>query len=416
MSKICVVSEYPLQSDSLVYFCRATRRLGIDYRDPNLIIRHNLQSGGALPQADVYVPFGPVDKERGAVASVLHQVTGTEYSGKLNDWHGYVVGDGPFVVPTFHPRFVLLGNHKLFSAFLFDMKRAMEVAAFGIKRDTYELIVDPDVQWFAEFVEQATSDLDSWMAVDIETPMKSDDEDDTLHMLHGITRINFSVNPKQGITVPWENKYRFGINRLLKHACPKVFWNERFDVPILTAAGEAPAGTVLDGMWAWHMLQSDLPKGLGFVTPFYSTLPPWKHLSLTDPGKYAAQDAVAQLINMMGIAKQLQQYRQWEAFIRYAVLLDERVLHPAESQGILLDKTGLAELQSELQHDLSKVEARITNLVPPAVRPWGGGWKRQPNMDIYPNAVLRKVRENVLVCTSCSATEVGPAHKCKVTK
>lgn len=416
--------------ESSVYLNRALSRLGLSrsqIRIGNVIScqPHNDWITGApwefsatqhcsvhrrnLGQHKVYVTMGVH-----ATKTMLKEICNVEYNGKLNDWHGYVVGDGPYVVPTFDPAFILRGNHKLFGAFLYDVRRAMEVASFGVRRDPVDLVVDPDPQWFTEYVEHAVADPEAWMAVDIECPIKGNDEDDSpIYVLTDIMRINFSVNPLQGITVPWEDRYLFGIRRLLDSPLAKVFWNERFDVPILTSKGFAPQGVILDGMWAWHMLQSSLPKGLGFVTPFYSTMQPWKHLSLAEPGKYAAQDAVAQLQCMMGIAKHLRAQGQWQSFIKYAVNLDATVLHPAEKQGILLNTTDLRLLQEELRVDREQVESEIAALVPEPVLPWAGGWKRQPSTEKYPNAVLRKVKETVLCCTDCGVNEVGPAHKCK---
>lgn len=429
-ASICFVGETLGKPEASVYLNRALSRLGIDRSQirmgnvcschpPNdwlerapweqSAIRHCSAHRGFLNDHTVYLTMGAV-----ATRTVLSEVLHMEYSGKLNDWHGYVIGDGPYVIPTFDPAFLLKGNHKLFGAMLFDIKRAMEVASFGFTRSHVDLVVDPPTDWFEEYVEEALKDPEAWMAVDIETPYKQESEDDSVFMdTTKILRINFSVNEAQGVTVPWQERYLFLIYRMLKSKNPKVFWNERFDVPILTNAKYAPNGIVLDGMWAWHILQSDLPKGLGFVSPFYSDMLPWKHLAQDAPGLYAAQDAVQQLRNMIGIAKSLKQQDQWDTFMKFAVRLDAQVLHPMEREGILINKDGLRVLQEELRIRRVAKDTEIQEMVPPEVRPWAGGWKREPDPKRWPGAVKRTVKEEVLVCTDCGATEVGPAHKCK---
>ena len=53
-------------------------------------------------------------------------------------------------------------------------------------------------------------------------------------------------------------------------------------------------GPIHDGMVMWHLLNSDLRKGLGFVATFYCKgLPRWKHLAATEPAQYNAVDAYA---------------------------------------------------------------------------------------------------------------------------
>lgn len=439
-SAICFVGEAlgrteaqrstPFVGEAGVYLNRAYSRLGINRSQIRIgnvcscqppkdwlagapweqaAIRHCSVHRAALSGHAVYVTMGVT-----ATRVMLKELLGIDYAGKLEDWHGYVLGDGPYVIPTFHPAYLLRGNHKLFGAFLYDIKRAMEVASFGLTRSKVDLVVDPPTDWFEEYVEEALRDPEAWMAVDIETPYKQANEDDSVFMsTTKILRVNFSVNENQGVTVPWQDRYLFLIRRLLGSENPKVFWNERFDIPILEAANATPKGTVLDGMWAWHILQSDLPKGLGFVSPFYSDMPPWKHLAQDEPGLYAAQDAVQQLRNMIGIAKNLKQHNQWGTFMKFAVKLDTNVLHPMEKEGILLHRDGLSVLQEELRLKRLAKDQEIQDMVPAEVRPWAGGWKRQPDPKQWPGAVKRKVMEEVLVCTDCGATEVGPAHKCK---
>ncbi len=356
----------------------------------------------------VYVTLGVT-----ATKTVLRELHNITYSGELNNWQGRACGSHfPYVIPTYHPAFLIRGNQRLLGTVCFALQRASEIAAFGPPSlleglDGVSLIVDPDPEWFAQWADTLSDE--AWLAVDIETDMKPTDEDD-LVVAGAITRINFSHNPAQGVTVPWDPRYHFGIRRLLSSPNPKVYWNARFDIPILVWAGFTPSGAVLDGMWAWHVLQSDLPRGLGFVSAFYSQLPPWKHLSQENPGYYAAMDTVQTLRCMFGIAKDLKSSGQWEVFLNHVTKLDSRVIHPMEDVGLKLDPTRLREFHVELDGRLKELSQKIQSTVPAEVRPWVGGWKTQ-----QPGSTPRTVKKLVPCCTDCGETDVTLKHRCKET-
>lgn len=380
-----------------------------------------------LEGSKVYVTLGVT-----ATRTMLKEIHGIEYSGRLEDWHGYVltgdsqttqeddylylkIASGVKVIPTYHPSHLIQGQQKLTGVFLHDIKRAMEVASFGFTRGPVSLITDPPPAWFDEWVDQVTPDC--WMAVDIETSMKVGTQEDDLEVPVGeIVRVNFSVNPGEGVTVPWDGRYLGGINKALALPCVKVFWNANFDVPILRdRAGIEVAGPHYDGMWAWHMLQSDVPKGLGFVAPFYSDLPPWKHLSGEQPAYYGAMDGVQQLRLMFGIARDLQKSGQWESYLRYAVKFDQLVLRKMEIVGLMVDSQRLLEFQSRLKQYEALAFDKLQEMIPEEVKPLvpAGGWKRFPSA--YPKelVVTREVEVPALLCTDCGEEGVPSTHNCR---
>lgn len=351
----------------------------------------------------VYVTMGVT-----ATKAVLREVLRQDYGGKIEDWQGYVCGNDkpPYVIPTFHPAHLLRGKQSLLGAFLFAHRRAMEIASFGFKRDEVSIVVDPDPAWFEAWASQLTPD--AWLAVDTETAIKDSSEDEAEEPVGEIIRINFSFHPDQGVTVPWDPRYFPTIRTLLSSPCVKVFWNERFDVPLLYRATFPVSGLIFDAMWAWHMLQSSVPRGLGFCSPFYSNLPPWKHLSTENLGYYAAMDAIQTLRCMFGIAKDLKGAGQWDAFLRHIVRFDAHVLHPMEEIGLHLDKDRLATLHTELESRTETLLAEIRKLVPESQLPVSGGWKT-PQLGSFPLTV----RKTVPCCTDCGAVDVTMKHKCK---
>lgn len=346
-----------------------------------------------------------------ATKTVLKDLLKIEYHGKLNDWQGYVLGDGPYVIPSFHPAFMLRGQQRLLGSLLFALKRAMEVASFGHTPKPVSLVVDPDPEWFDNWARQVTPD--AWLAVDIENPMTGgNDEDELVSGVAQITRINFAINPDQGITVPWEPRYLPTITQLLTSPCVKVMWNERYDTSVLKKHDQRVAGVILDAMWAWHMLQSSMPRGLGFASAFYSDLPPWKHLSQSNFGHYAAMDAVQTLRCMFGIAKDLRTANQWDIFLRHMVELDQKVLHPMEEIGLRLDPEKLRTFDTELGLKSDAILADIQASVPGHLRPLTGGWKNAP--EGYPGSevIAQTVKKLVHCCEDCGAEDVTTRHKC----
>jgi hypothetical protein len=174
------------------------------------------------------------------------------------------------------------------------------------------------------------------------------------------------------------------------------------------------SGQILDGMWAWHMLQSDLPKSLGFVAPFYSDLPPWKHLNDSAPAHYGAMDGVQQLRLMFGIAKDLKDSGQWDSFLTHSTLHDTLVIHPMEKVGLLLDPQRLLEFQSNLKQGEARVFDKLQELLPDEIKPLApkAGWKRPPKGYAPESVITREVEVETLVCTDCGEEGVQPTHSC----
>ena len=106
-------------------------------------------------------------------------------------------------------------------------------------------------------------------------------------------------------------------------------------------------------MWLWHFLHSDMPKGLGFVAPFYVATAPWKHLSGAEPARYNALDNAITLIILNGVCDQLKKEGRWEAAQRHYLEMEEpfELMHVA---GVLIDKEAQGSLATELTTEYEK--------------------------------------------------------------
>jgi uracil-DNA glycosylase family 4 len=417
----------PFVGEAGVYLNRALKRLGRErgqYHIRNVLqcqppknwlagapweqaaIQHcSVHRHGAWRDDTTYVTMGSI-----ATRTALYEASSITMKGKMDGWHGYVIPSvrvkNSFVIPTYHPAFMLRGNHDLFGAFLWVHKRAMEVASFGNTHNEAGLYIDPDPVAFSVYTESIPDDSTYWLSVDIETATTPLFEGDNEIPVGAITRISFSHNPDQGVTVPWTDPYKFLIREALQKQCAKVFWNANYDVPILNENGFPVIGQIIDGMWAWHMLQSALPKSLGFVTPFYSNVMPWKHTSSDDMPKYAANDPVQTLRCMYGIAKQLKAGDQWDSFVKYSVQLDP-ILRDMRKAGIGIAEDSATALQQHVEGKRQAYYDLMEQEYPPDLLPYTHILKR-------PREGFDKItiRQTVLCCDKCGATDVTKSHKC----
>lgn len=383
----------------------------------------------------------------------------------VEDFHGTVTrtpDDTAWVVPTFHPGYLQRGAVNLIGVVSFDLHRAHEVAQHGWEPDPLELILDPPLDWLRAWGETylaavAQDPVNTWLAVDIETDEKAGKNEASLGPLtpeiradkvaydrsYNITRLNLSCHPDQGITLPWVEPFISWARTILAAAGTKVLWFGDYDWPRLEAADCPLGGTVYDLPWACHLLQSDVPLGLGFWAPFYSRYGAWKHLSSTHPATYAAIDGPQTLRVGYGAIADVLANGQWYAFERHVHTLKQAVLQPAHNVGVLIDKEKLTAFEVELTEKAAAIQARIQAHVPDALRPLTPkhGLKAQPistqhtyartttargdrekkrppdtlKMGLFAHAevISKIVIQRVNVCETCGALDVIARHRCK---
>lgn len=375
---------------------------------------------------------------------------------RVEEFHGTVHDDmeGRFqIVPTFHTSYLQRGAHNLIGTVSFDLQVALEVAAGTWQRDPIETIIDPPVEWFRRYVEEAEAaaqhDREGLaVACDIETPDKAGGkpeneltpDDDSYQIL----RHNFAYHPDQGVTVPEHAAYRALVERLYRLQCRHYWWNGYgYDWSRIHASypGALTHLEQIDLMIAAHILQSDVPLGLGFWAPFYSRYGAWKHLSGTDPELYACLDGPQTLRTGYGIIGDLLEQGQWRAFEDDCHLLYHTALKPAQDVGVLIDQPALLDFHADLAaKQLEKLEAMQAH-VPQSLRPLTHETSREPDpTHLHPEArtttlrgvpkkdqpdpvkaalyarakrIALKVPRTILCCQTCGAQEIQKRHRCK---
>jgi len=317
----------------------------------------------------------------------LRRITGC--SG-IERHHAYYMSTpyGIPAIPTFHPSYIMKGNAKLSGLWCYAVKRALDVALKAERPKQYDLLLDPPLDEARRYLYK---NLDKPLVCDIETPMSDDvEEDERDDASYTIVRISFSNRAGTAISLPWQPPYVDLVRTVLSQARELVFWNQNYDLPRLRANGCNISARVVDAMFAWHWLQSDLPKALGFVAPLFVCVEPWKQMASQEPARYSALDSAITMDTYLGIMSQLVTEGRWKAFERHCVEMFP-VLERMSSKGVMLDLEHQAQFKTRLEKErdakLAELQAKVPDDVCDRKR-----WKKGPkNPEKY--AKLARVDE-----------------------
>lgn len=289
-----------------------------------------------------------------------------------------------WVLAAPHPAFLLRGNTHLWPIVQFVFTRALEIANNGLHLDVPDYLLDPTAtgfdHWIDGFIRSLEAIPDNPLSYDIETPYKKKvkDEDEVGKEEaaqdddHTILRCSFSYLSQDGKThttsVVWDARYMAGIEKLFNIAPYVLGWNsDKYDYPRVSRYVKVN-GIGLDGMIAWHILNTSLPKALGFVTPFYwQNTEMWKHLSEAQPAFYNAKDADAALRNWVGIKKDLQANKLWGVYEAHWIELS-KALKYMQDKGVLMDMEMRNKAELTMSSQLDGIESRMEEAVPAEAR------------------------------------------------
>lgn len=396
-------------------WCRPPSNLleGQPYEGPAIEHCRKAHWGRLTQRAKVLVPMGNVP---------LHALAGRK---RILSIRGYVI-PGPeqtHLVPTVHPSFIQRGQGKYSAAFIHDIQKAVQLAEEGLPPQTVTYTIDPSPRvaydWAVGYRKSLRGSPHIRLAYDIETPGKGDDEAEADagegDRSYFIWRIGFSYEPFAALTVPWSPEYIPAIRLLLESEGPKVVWNAGFDNPRIRAAGVNIRGTIHDGMVAWHILHSDLPKGLGFVSTFTCPYqPPWKHLSTQSPGFYNCTDADVELRSMLAIEEELKKVGRWGVYERDVVRIDP-ILHFMTERGMPINLEVRLDRANKLAQRQREILSQIESLVPIAARRYTPkeGYVRTP--ESIDGCVEITVPVLVKRCDKCGLVNPTKPHFGKVT-
>jgi DNA polymerase I-like protein with 3'-5' exonuclease and polymerase domains len=310
-------------------------------------------------------------------------------------------------------------------AWVFDVQRAFrEQGHVEISQPVY--LKDPAPAEFATWAHEALAATDAKLSFDIETHYKlditdeSEFEEEELKM-GAMLRISFAYKPHHAVSIPWNREYFDTIRLLLESEMPKVVWNgAQFDVPRLREEGFPVNGVVYDMQDGWHLLESDQPKGLEYVSSFYTCVKPWKHLNNAQPALYSCIDADIALQNAIGIESDLKYFGQWDLYLRHVVTLMP-ILDRAGLRGNMVNTQYGQELVNELEQLKKEMLAKAQMYVPDLLKP-RKRFKREPQPEEGRTFVPVQVMGTLKQCSHCKQVNVkksdhfkgGKKNACKV--
>lgn len=342
----------------------------------------------------------------------FQRVCALDKTWKITPARGYVWRgeNGKPVVPTFHPSYIMRGKHKLRGVFLADVLRAKRIAADGWSPRPFTPLLDPLPAAARAWADDYLRDPSRPLAYDIETPIKAEGADEGELEVddpsYTILRIGFAWEQGSAMSIPFTAPYYGVIRDLLAGARIGVTWNGNYDNTRLIANGFPVPPVEYDMMWGWHVLNSDLPKGLAFVAPLYRDMAAWKHLSKSAPALYNAIDAEVSIMLFEGITDDLKRHALWPVFERHVVDL-QTVFTAMSQKGLPIDATRRAALSRELQATLTQIDARIDAVVPPEAKQWQV-YKKVPKND--DGICWRPSTTSWTVCSRCGLEGPKKAH------
>jgi len=287
-------------------------------------------------------------------------------------------------VPTMHPSFIIQGNQNLAGVHMFDVKRATKAMDEPPYKPNY--ILHPTISDIILWIED--NKHSKYLVADIETEETGGLDEEHYGRDVGettITRISFSTSVGNAITIPFNGGTIPYIQRILsgpdRHT---IWWNVDFDYPMLTSKGiKLDPTKQIDAMWAWHFLQSDVPKGLGFVSTFYYPGPEWKSLSESKPEYYSCVDADATAWNWEGISKQLKAEGRFDRFMSHCMDL-YWILKDVTANGIKVDQEARREFRKLVLAKIDEANRDLQTLVPDACKPRGTKSKKGSTYSLPP--------------------------------
>lgn len=217
-----------------------------------------------------------------AVGNVPMRALGIE--GKITKNRGSVyvavVGGKTFwVVPTYHPSFLIRGNQHQTPTVVGDIAKVMRIAADGWKPPTEDFHMFPTIEWLEAKTEELCTTPDVLRGLDIEG-------------FRRIVVVGIAETPEKGFSIPflrqggeeyWPDFHQRGraekcLAKLLE-TCLFVAQNAAYDFGVFTDLGykwRLPHDTML----LHHVYNPELPHDLGYISSQYADTPYWKDILL----------------------------------------------------------------------------------------------------------------------------------------
>ena len=352
----------------------------------------------------VIMPLGNTALER---FTGLRDVLSTR--GYPQPWRQYAL------LPSVHPSYIMRGNANYEAVLIRDLQRAVALAKGGLHHTTTHYVLDPHPSVAMAWLDRALA-TNKPLSYDIETAEKSKPEDELdMRSSAPIVRISFAVDPFKAMSIPATRAYRPVIEKALASPNPKVVWNAAFDNPRLQGKGFTINGLIYDGMLAWHVLHSDLPKSLGFVGSMLLTdQTRWKHLNRESPAYYNAVDSDVALRITHRTWTLLREVGMWDLYKAQVVDMEPIYLH-MHKKGMPVDAKIRLQHATFLQQEFAKTHTQFTPILPANLIPTKIYKLYDKGKALHPAGHDTPIKVERKHCPACGKTgRINKTHKCGV--
>jgi uracil-DNA glycosylase len=333
---------------------------------------------------------------------------------------------GVWVVPTYHPSYIVRGAWNVFGAFCNDIRVAVDIAKNGWSPRPVEYIEHASHIELEHIKHACLSDESLVMSIDFETEgnvgvFEDEQLETALRELYDektaskkirkktklgtdqqITSLNVSIAEGQSFVFDWSADLAGSCAALLALPNPKIGHNIfAFDMPVAEHNGCAINGVIDDTMLMFHHLYPDLPgrrgkvgeaeidgsfANLQYCASFARFDQPWKHLVKDQPGLYGAcdSDATLRLYNMLRCDMQKLRYGTngptvWDSYVKLVADLWP-ALRDASRRGIPTNKEKLLTFLDSVVRKQRAIGADIQRVIPVELLPVHNktGYKKTP--------------------------------------
>lgn len=298
-------------------------------------------------------------------------------AGKLNGWD-----QRDLHIPTictYHPAFLNYGQRHLSGVFIRDVLAALEIAEKGWEALTLRVTPSPSPEAFKAFCEGFHEDIHR-LTADIETPNSIGLDEDTMDEVMGrekvqleIDRMSFCYSSEVGgFSIPFEEPFLSMARDLIARAKALRGWNWRlFDWPRLLQHGFHTQAREYDLMDQWRHMHRTLPASVAYVTPFYLSIPPYKHEAHSQPEWYSAMDAIVEHEIAEGMEREMKASGQWNVYERHVVDIistNHGICTQMARNGLPIDAAKIEIFKLELVEKHRERTARLQQIAPLSIR------------------------------------------------
>ena len=279
-----------------------------------------------------------------------------------------------FIIPTYHPSYILRGNMREESTFLTDLQKAQQIARNGWEKPVEAFEINPtyeDVYEFWETVEKENATL----AVDIETAGGFGPDSYT-------KMVGFAIDEERALCIPitkqgggpyWDKEDYYHVRVLMKKLLkqPTIWQNCLFDVPRLRKDGFDITNIAHDLMLVHHALHPELAHNLAYIVSTYGKTPYWKDAremsfkaaeAMNDDEfrTYNLRDVVVLHQCLPGLYEEAKEEGVLWAYEQNMKLIP--VVEHIQENGLLLDEKQLKTYTKELKAEQKETREKITSL------------------------------------------------------